>query len=63
MSAGVESLTVVNPWETPEQLALQHCMTICQDHADALQDTLQAAIQAATQLLAVLERFKSKNSL
>lgn len=26
---------------TPEQLALQHSMTLCQGHADALQDALQ----------------------
>lgn len=26
---------------TPEQLALQHSMTLCQVHADALQDALQ----------------------
>ena len=26
---------------TPEQLTLQHSMTICQGHADALQDALQ----------------------
>jgi diadenosine tetraphosphate (Ap4A) HIT family hydrolase len=63
MSTGIEGLTVVNPWQPPEQLALQHCMTIPQGHANALQDALQAAIQAAMQLLAVLERFKSENSL
>ncbi len=26
---------------TPEQLALQHCMSLCQGHADALQEALQ----------------------
>ena len=26
---------------TPEQLALQHTLTVCQGHADALQDALQ----------------------
>ncbi len=26
---------------TPEQLALQHSLALCQGHADALQDALQ----------------------
>ena len=26
---------------TPEQLALQHCMSLCQGHADAFQEALQ----------------------
>jgi hypothetical protein len=27
--------------QTPEQLALQHSLALCQGHADALQDALQ----------------------
>lgn len=44
MSTGIEGLTVANPWQPPEQLALQHCMTISQGHADALQDMQRWAI-------------------
>lgn len=27
--------------QTPEQMALQHSLALCQGHADALQDALQ----------------------
>jgi hypothetical protein len=42
---------------TPEQLALQHTLAMCQGHAEALQDALQD--MQLRGLLAVMTRFQA----